>query len=272
MIKVRSPENLDPVKKLNNYLQVLLKQEKIPQDIVIDNILEKVQDKVLDIMGPLSKLWVMTEQVNSGSGSSSTVKIDTVVELLEKTVLLIGQCNNTVSYERRKNVLLGVTGTSSSQVASILKEKAAFLQKHDQALFGKDFRDRQTESLKAKEQSNEAIAEVRKSTYQQKEALSRGPLILSRKAKSGEMEGGGGKNTGPTTTVNTFCSERKEPSHSNSQISLPVMINMEELTHVHPILKKSFSKQKIPNFVQPGRIKEFSPAWKLLTKDQELLA
>ena len=43
----------------------------MPQDIVIDNTLEKVQDKVLDIMGPLSKLWVMIEQVNSGSGSSS---------------------------------------------------------------------------------------------------------------------------------------------------------------------------------------------------------
>ena len=68
----------------------------MPQDIVIDNTLEKVQDKVLDIMGPLSKLWVMIEQVNSGSGSSSTVKIDTVVELLEKTVLLIGKCNNTI--------------------------------------------------------------------------------------------------------------------------------------------------------------------------------
>ena len=100
-------------------------------------------------MGPLSKLWVMVEQVNSGSasGSSSTVEMDTVLELLEKPVLLIGQCNNAITYERRKNVLLGVTGTSSSQVASVLKEKAAFLQKHNQALFGKDFRDHLTESL-----------------------------------------------------------------------------------------------------------------------------
>ena len=42
-------------------------------------------------MKPLSKLWVMVEQVNSGSGSSSTVEMNTVLELLEKTVLLIGQ-------------------------------------------------------------------------------------------------------------------------------------------------------------------------------------
>ena len=50
------------------------------------------------------------------------------------------------------------------------------------------------------------------------------------------------------------------------------MINMEDLTHVHSILKKLFSKQKIPKCALAGRIKEFLPAWKLLTKDQELLA
>ena len=84
LIKTPRPQNLGPVKKLDNYLQGLLKQKRRPQDIAIDNTLENVQDKVLDIMGPLSKLWVMVEQVNSGSGSSSTVEMDTALELLEK--------------------------------------------------------------------------------------------------------------------------------------------------------------------------------------------
>ena len=74
--------------------------------------------------------------MNSDIGSSSTVEMDTVLEPLEKMVLLVGQCNNAITYERRKNVLLGITGTSSSQVASMLKEKGAFLQKHNQVLFG----------------------------------------------------------------------------------------------------------------------------------------
>ena len=56
-------------------------------------------------------------------------------------------------------LLLGVTGTSSSQVASMLKEKTLFLHKQDQALLGKDFRDHLMESLKVKKQSIEAIAE-----------------------------------------------------------------------------------------------------------------
>ena len=49
------------------------------------------------------------------------------------------------------------------------------------------------------------------------------------------------------------------------------MINMEKLTHVHPILKKLFSKQQITKFFLSGRIKEFLPAWKLPKKDQGLL-
>ena len=44
-------------------------------------------------MGPLPKLWVMVEQVNSGIGSSSTVEMHTVFEILEKTMRLIGQCD-----------------------------------------------------------------------------------------------------------------------------------------------------------------------------------
>ena len=98
LIKTPRPENLDLIKKLDNYLQELLKQKKRPQNIVIDNTLEKVQDEVVELIGTLSKLWVKTEQVNSSSGSSSTVEMDTVLELLEKTVLLIGQCNNTITY------------------------------------------------------------------------------------------------------------------------------------------------------------------------------
>ena len=112
-------------------------------------------------------LWL-----NKCSGSPSTVQMDTVLEFLGRTVLLIGICNNTIIYERRKNVLLGVTGTSPSQVASrLLKEKTKFLQKHNQALFGKVFRDhlRANLSLKVKKQSKkqlkviEAIEEVSKS-------------------------------------------------------------------------------------------------------------
>ena len=74
MTKIPRPENLEPVKNLDDYLKELLKQKKRPQDIAMENTLEKVKDKILGIiMGPLSKLWVMVEEVNSGRNSFSTV-------------------------------------------------------------------------------------------------------------------------------------------------------------------------------------------------------
>ena len=86
VIKIPGPENLNPVKKLDDYLQELLKQKKRTQDIAIDKSLEKVQDKILHIIGPLWKLWAIVEQMNSGSGSSSIAEMDPVLETLRKTV------------------------------------------------------------------------------------------------------------------------------------------------------------------------------------------
>ena len=60
LIKTQRQENLDPVKKLHDYLQELVKQKKRSQVIAIDNTLEKVQDKVLDITGDRENcvLWL----------------------------------------------------------------------------------------------------------------------------------------------------------------------------------------------------------------------
>ena len=237
LIKTPRPDNLTQLQNWTITCRSFRDRKKgIAIDIAIDNTLEKAQDKALDIMGLLPKLWVMVEQVNSGSASSSTVEIDTVLKILEKTVLLIGKCNNTITYERRK--------------------KVAFLQKHDQAHYGKYLRDL-TESLKAKKQSIEAIAEVCKSTNR-KRPFREGPSFYQ--GRPDGWRGGCGKNSGRFTTVNTFCSKKKERHYSNNQISIQVMINMEELTHVHPILKILFSKQRIPKCVPAGRIKEFLSA------------
>ena len=117
------------------YCSYLSKRKKTVH-ITIDSTFEKIQDKVIAIMSPLSKLPIMIENPNSvKGGNAAVVQMDTVLELLERSVVLIGQCSNTITYGWRKNVLLGVTGISTTQVAAILKEKASFLQKHDKALF-----------------------------------------------------------------------------------------------------------------------------------------
>ena len=108
-------------------------------------------------------------------------------------------------------MLLGITRTSLSQVASMLQDKAIFLQKHNHVLFGKDFRDNLTKSLKAKKESIEAIADVSKSN-------SRKRSFREDECYQQRPNGGGGKKSDRTTMVHTFFS-KNEPFYSNSQIS-----------------------------------------------------
>ena len=151
-------------------------------------------------------------------------------------MLWIGQCNNTITYERWENVLLAVTGTSSSQVASMLKEKLVFLRKHDQALFAKDFRDHLTKSLKAKTQSIAATAEVRKSSNRRR---------VIREGLSFYQGRPNGRQKFKSNYNGKYILFQKKGTLSQHQANLPSSYNnMKELTHVHAILKKLFSKQK----------------------------
>ena len=62
------------------FLLELLKQKKKTADITIDGTFEKIQDKVTDIIGPLSKLWVMVENANSErDGNAPVVQMDTAL-------------------------------------------------------------------------------------------------------------------------------------------------------------------------------------------------
>ena len=54
-------------------------------------------------MGALSKLWVIIENTNSAkTGEPPAARMSTVLELPEKTVVLVGHCNNAI--------LVGVEG------------------------------------------------------------------------------------------------------------------------------------------------------------------
>ena len=55
------PDNLDNVKKLNDFLRDILKEKRKTNEQNIKNVLEKLQPKTVDVMGPLSKLWTIVE-------------------------------------------------------------------------------------------------------------------------------------------------------------------------------------------------------------------
>ena len=122
------PDNLDNVKKLDDFLRDILKEKRKTNKQNIENVLEKLQRKTVDVMGPLSKLLNILEGAKGAEEDAVQISINDLLHYVEQTVLLLGQSSNVITYHRRLNVLMSVMN-SQYQVKSMLKEKASLLQK-----------------------------------------------------------------------------------------------------------------------------------------------
>ena len=112
-------------------------------------------------MGPLSKSWNILEGAKGAEEDAVQISINDLLHYVEQTVLLLGQSSNAITYHRRLNVL-GSVMNSRYQVKSVLKEKASLLQKHDEYLFGKKFRNHIADTIKTKKQTKETFIEHKK--------------------------------------------------------------------------------------------------------------
>ena len=113
----------------------LLKEKKKTSELASEATLEKVSNKTLDIMGPLSKLWLEVEKVTSHEGDEEPpcLSIETAQSLIEKTVSLVGQLHNFITYERKKNVMGAVA--NSNNASSSLKDNVEILSKEEDGSF-----------------------------------------------------------------------------------------------------------------------------------------
>jgi len=133
------PDNLVPGEKLDEFLSDLTKERRKNTELAFEAILEKVQNKNLDIMGPLARLWLAVEKVNNHKGDEPPPQllVYEAQQLIEQTVLLVGQSQILILYERRKNVMSCVM--TANAVSSTLKDKADDLANSGKLLFGNDF-------------------------------------------------------------------------------------------------------------------------------------
>ena len=85
-------------------------------------------------MGPFSKLWNGLEDVRKRQGTQIQVPVEDLLQFAEKSVVLLGQASNGLSYLRRFNILQNLM-KDSRKVKTLLREKFTLLQKHDENLF-----------------------------------------------------------------------------------------------------------------------------------------
>ena len=100
------PNNLNQVKKIDEFLRDLLKKKKKNNSLAVDEILRKIQKRTISVMGPLSKVWLKLE--NAKKSDAPPLSLDEILRLLEQTIGLLGQTSNSISYHRRYNILSSV--------------------------------------------------------------------------------------------------------------------------------------------------------------------
>lgn len=136
-----------------------MKDGKKKSELDLESTFEKLQLKLNDIMGPLGRLWKsVDQQLRSEVTEEEILALPDAAELLELSSLLIGQCSNALTYERRRNVLSSILSGGTSQISAMLKDNKDILKKNeDGMLFGKEFKEQIKESAKDKKKSNEAF-------------------------------------------------------------------------------------------------------------------
>ena len=133
-------------------------------------------------MGPLSKVWHALESATTAPDDEADLTIEDLLNLVQQTVLLVGQTNNTISYHTQLRAFAG-TMKSSSKAKSLIKDKTALLKNSGKELFGKDFRDQMTDTVKAQKQSKELLFNV----FQQQRTNKR----FSKASPQSKLHGGG---------------------------------------------------------------------------------
>ena len=152
------PDNLDQVKKLDDFVCDILKDKRTQKDLDMDSTFEKIQSKNACVMGPLSKLWMLVEEARRSKEKQIPIDLDNIRAYTEQTVLLLGQASNYITYFRRYNILAALN-CPAQQSKEMLREEVDLLQWHDRNLFGKKFSEHLLASAKSKKQVIEIFAE-----------------------------------------------------------------------------------------------------------------
>ena len=71
-----------------------------------DGSFRRVQSKLLDVMGPLGKLWQNLDALSTeAKGGKVKTNVKKLLELADQSIVMLGQTNVLINYNRRLNIL-----------------------------------------------------------------------------------------------------------------------------------------------------------------------
>ena len=270
------PDNLDNFEELDNFLRDILNEKRRINEQNIENVLEKLQRKTVDMMGSLSKLWNILEGAKGSEEDAVQISINDLLHYVEQTVLLLRQSSNAITYHRRLNVL-GTVMNFQYQVKSMLKENASLLQKHDEYLFGKKFRNHIADTIKSTKQTKEILIKYKKLfsfSYSHAPRKCEGQKkVFLKKAGSKKFHN---DNQQQQQQRHTYYEQTVSQQQRYGIKSRDMELNPEkpmqwESKKIHSLIKRLFLPKSIPDVPLAGRLKHFVGAWMKITQNPKIL-
>lgn len=220
------PANFPKVRKLDEFLFQFLNSHEER----LDTSLSKIEGKIWDILGPLSKLWFDLENLNNvPQDGEIELDLHSLLEKTHKSVILLAQAINATMYQRRLYILSAVCKDSFKAKAQ-LKEKADLFKGH-KSLFGSDYRKNVLTLSKEREKAGNMLKAMglKKSTR---------PFPKGSHSKEGARSGG----SHSTRTVRIKKPDTYEKKHSNEGKFILSRIIRGKFYCTRAPLRKGFSK------------------------------
>ena len=150
------PNNMVVCTDLDDFLKQIMEEKQKGKELALDKLLRKFQEKTLNIMGPMSRLWHTLENASNSEEQKVELSIDDFRVIIEQSITLTGQLFNSLTYQRRLNVLQSIT-TKDSKAKQLLRDKASLLESNGKHLFGSNFEEDIIKTLKSKKKCEELL-------------------------------------------------------------------------------------------------------------------
>ena len=171
------------VPNLDDEILELLPQASKVSCSHFDGSMKRVQNKLIDTMGPLGKLWQNLDKVSQEGGGS--LNVNKLLSLVEQSVLVLGQANVLINYNRRTNILARFF-KDNKVAAKLVRSNATVLKKNKTLLFGRAFH----KALYRRAKGRKAMRQVKSEVTQN--STFRGPGVKQPFRRGSQPAAGGG--------------------------------------------------------------------------------
>ena len=94
------PLNIHKPHVLDDFLKELMEEQNKSFQVNIDKMLERLQHKTVNIMDPLSRVWLSLDNAMNTKKRKVEITLEDLNVPVEQTIVLLGQAYNALTYQR----------------------------------------------------------------------------------------------------------------------------------------------------------------------------